>query len=117
MEKEFEKKKIFAYQKISKEMLPTDILERLKKEMVFDLNYKVGIESDDFFKGLAITLLEGTIYKWTQENRTIIQSIKRPTFLDWLLRRRKQITIKIDVSELLKTDKHGTEKIVIVENE
>lgn len=116
MEKQFEKKYIYATDKISKEMLSNDILERLKKEMIFELKTEIGLNDMDFFTDLATVLVKGTIYQWTQENRTIIQYTKPPKFLDWLLRKRKQITIKIDVSELLKLDNHGTQKIVIIEN-
>lgn len=65
--------------------------------------YEIERVGDDFIKDQMAALMVGVIYKKTLPPSEITQRIKRPTFLDWLLRREKIINLTVTVSDVLKS--------------
>ena len=101
----FEKEKMAAYMKIS--------------EQVFtDIKLQVGQEGMDYYQNLLTCELTGYIYSNLAEERELKYFAPRPTFLDWLLKRRKVVKFNLKVKDLLLNPPklENTQRIYIVEN-
>jgi hypothetical protein len=100
----FEKEKVAVMQKISNEVLN-------------DLKLEVSQVSDDFVNKTMTMRLTGFIYSNLADERNLDYYFDRPTFLDWLLRRKRKATFNLKVKDLLlnvpKTD--NSMRIYVVE--
>jgi len=84
----FEKEKIAIMQKISNEVLNDLILED-------------GTCNDDFINDMFTMRLTASIYSNLADERSLDYYFDRPTFLDWLLRRKRKATFNLKVKDLL----------------
>lgn len=100
----FEKEKVAVMQKISNEALN-------------DLKLEVSQVADDFVNETMTMRLTGFIYSNLADERNLDYYFDRPTFLDWLLRRKRKATFNLKVKDLLlnppKTD--NSLRIYVVE--
>lgn len=104
MEKqEFKKQKFVSFDKFT-------------EEYISDVKIQYGIDSDDFIKNLVTARLKTDLYSKFIEDRTFTKEFKRPTFFDWLLRRKQKYTFNVKVSEVTKYVPNG-ENILMVEFE
>ena len=101
---EFKKEKVAVMQKISNEVLN-------------DLKFKDYHDADDFVNDTMTRHLTGFIYSNLADERNLDYYFDRPTFLDWLLRRKRKATFNLKVKDLLlnapKTD--NSMRIYVVE--
>lgn len=70
--------------------------------------------NDDFIRDLLTVKLEGFIYAHTQGTQTITVLSEKPTFLDWLLRRKRSFTLKVDCLEVFKNPQAVREGNIIM---
>lgn len=102
----FEKEKIAVMQKISTELFN-------------DLELDVSKVSDDFVNETMTMKLTGFIYSNLADERNLDYYFDRPTFFDWILRRKRKATFNLKVKDLLlnapKMD--NSMRIYIVDNE
>jgi len=87
-EKVFRKEKAGAMTKISNQAISDLVLEK-------------GQEGDDFLKELLTVQLSASIYTHLAEERELVYDFDRPTFTDWLLRRKRKAKFKLKVKDLL----------------
>lgn len=76
--------------------------DKFTEEYISDVKIQYGKDSDDFIKNLITVRLKTDLYSKFVENRTITKEFKRPTFLDWLFRRKLKYTFNVKVSEVTK---------------
>ena len=84
----FEKEKIAVMQKISKEVLNDLILEG-------------GSVNDDYVNNTFTMRLTAYIYSNLADEKTLDYYFERPTFWDWILRRKRKATFLLRVKDLL----------------
>jgi len=58
-------------------------------------------DGDNFIKNKMTLRLEGYVYEMTIAEKEITYHFDKPSFLDWLLGRRKSKTIKISIADAL----------------
>ena len=97
-ERVFVRQKLAAYEKIS----------LCETELIIDQI------DDDFINKLATVILKGYVYENTKEIRNLSYTFKRPTFLDWILRRKRNVTVKVEVKDLLNDPPKDCTRIAIV---
>lgn len=79
-EQEFKKQKVAQFLRVAKKLL---------------------IDDKDYVKSTIEVRLEGYMYERTIAEKEITYHLERPSFMDWLLRRRTSKTIKVNISEAL----------------
>ena len=80
------------------------VMQKISKEVLSNLKLEFSQGEDDFVNEAteAMTMrLTGFIYSNLAEERDLNYYFDRPTFLDWLLRRRRKATFKLRVEDLL----------------
>ena len=80
-----QEERIVSYVKVSKEII-------------------TGTDGDDYIRDTLTTMLYGTILTASKESGEIEVYVKRPSFLDWLLRRNKTINVPYTIRQLMKKD-------------
>lgn len=74
-------------------------------------------DGDNLIKNKITLRLQGYVYQMTVAEKEITYHFDKPSFLDWLLGRRKSKTIKINIADALKnppiTD--GCERLYTIE--
>lgn len=101
-EQSFTAEKIAAVQKI-----PSTVLADMK----IDLHQN----ADDFIHDRFTLQMTAKIYTDTVDERVLVYHCERPTFLDWLLRRRKRVEFDFKAKDLLLAPpKNGTARIYAV---
>jgi len=88
--------------------------DKFTEQYISDVKIQYGKDSDDFIKNLVTARLKTDLYSKFVENRTITKEFKRPTFFDWLLRRKQKYTFNVKVSEVTKYVPNG-DNILMVE--
>lgn len=83
---EYKKEKIGCYEKYTNECY-----EELR----------IGQEGEDFIRNQLAVRLDNYIFTHMVGKYEHTKYFDRPTFLDWLLRRRRTINIKVDIKEML----------------
>ena len=86
---EYKKEKISTYQKFSLEALEEMSIKQIE---------------DDFYQGLMTAELSNFIATSMRGKYSGIMGFKRPTFLDWLLRRSRYMNYTIDVKEIFPSE-------------
>jgi len=84
----FEKEKVTMVQKISEELL-----NGLKLETYKDI--------DAYFRKTMTLRLSGFIYSNLADERNLDYYFDRPTFFEWLFRKRRKATFNLKVKDLL----------------
>ena len=90
--------------------------DKFTEEYISDIKIQYGKDSDDFIKNLVTVRLKTDLYSKFVEERTLTKEFKRPTFFDWLLRRKQKYTFNVRVSEVTKYVPNG-DNILMVEFE
>ena len=85
---EFEKEKIATMQKISNEIFT-------------DLELQVSQIDNDIIYNTMTMRLSGFIYSNLADERSLDYYFDKPTFLDWILRRKRKATFNLKVKDLL----------------
>ncbi len=76
--------------------------DKFMEEYISDIQIQYGKDSDDFIKNLVTVRLKTDLYSKFVEERTFTKEFKRPTFFDWLFRRKQKYTFNVKVSEVTK---------------
>ncbi len=74
---------------------------RMPQRIFADIQVRHGLQADDFLKKEMTTQIVGYIYTNLADERDLTFYCERPSFLDWLLRRRKVATFKFKAKDLL----------------
>ena len=90
--------------------------DKFTEEYISDIQIQYGKDSDDFIKNLVTVRLKTDLYSKFVEERTLTKEFKRPTFFDWLLRRKQKYTFNVKVSEVTKYVQNG-DNVLMVEFE
>lgn len=62
-------------------------------------------EDMDYYRDLLTVSLIGHVYSAAKETGTLTVYVKRPSFIDWLLRREKTITVPYTINHLIKGER------------
>lgn len=89
MEHGFSKEKVAIFHKISEEVL-NDVVK------------EIGYVGDDTAADKYMIRLSATVYAMTAAEIDVVYSFGIPTFMDWLLGRRRTVTINVKARDLLK---------------
>jgi len=85
---EFKKERISSFCKVS-------------KEFISELNISAGTDYEDMIYDTLTVKLDAFIYSALQEERVLTYYCPRPTFLDWLLRRKRKVEWTLKVKDLM----------------
>lgn len=78
------------------------LMESFSKELISEVSIMTGLIGDDFNKGRYTVAIETFIYSRLNERQTIYKHFPRPTFLEWLLRKPRTVTVVVECKEVLK---------------
>lgn len=101
-EKHFYRQKIVSKMKISQELF---------NDSNFALYKSDGL---DFIQNQLTARLETYVYENEVEERTLTYTFDKPTFLDWLFGRKRQVKISVSVKDLLKNAPSNVHRIALV---
>lgn len=88
---------------------------QMSRECLSDLKLSKGQTSDDFLQDKLTAQLTGFIYSNTIDERKLEYYLERPTFFDWLFRRRKKVLFDFKAKDLmLNPPKTNLDKILRV---
>jgi hypothetical protein len=76
--------------------------EKFSKEYISPINMTINNEGNDFITNQLTVRLKTDLYEQFIETRTFTKEFKRPTFFDWLFRRKTRYTFNVNVSEVTK---------------
>lgn len=74
---------------------------QMSKECLVDLKLSIGQTSEDFLSDKLTAKLVGFIYSNTIDERKLEYNLERPTFFDWLFRRRKKVVFDFKAKDLM----------------
>lgn len=74
---------------------------RMPEQVFADIQIHHGQQSDDFLKGEMTVQIVGFIYANLVDERDLVFYCERPTFFDWLLRRKKVAKFHFKAKDLL----------------
>lgn len=74
---------------------------KISSDLITELNFYSQREYDDFVYNTMTVKLVGYIHSNLAEERDLVYHCKRPSFFDWLFRRRKSVTFNLKVKDLL----------------
>lgn len=94
----FERNDITVFQKVSKAF--------------FNDNIQGGVVTDDFVNEMVTLRAQSFYYERKAETREVKYLAPKPSFLDWVLGRRREVVYRIEVKELLLNPTPGTERII-----
>lgn len=77
------------------------VMHKIERELLNDLSLQVSPFGDDFIKNTLTIKLSAFIYSNLAEERNLDYYFDRPSFLDWLLRKKRKATFKLKVKDLL----------------
>ena len=77
------------------------------EEYLSDIKMKAGVESEDFMKQLLTVRIKAYFYSHESDEKEMIFYSKRPTFLDWLLRRKRRHVVNVKIKDILKNPPKG----------
>lgn len=87
----------------------------MSRKCLSDLKLSKGQTSDDFLQDKLTAQLTGFIYSNTIDERKLEYYLERPTFFDWLFRRRKKVVFDFKAKDLmLNPPKTNLDKILRV---
>lgn len=65
------------------------------------LELSQGLESNDFSDGLMTLMLKQIFYSTLSDTKDLEYTFNRPTFLEWILRKKKIVNVKCEVKDVL----------------
>lgn len=77
--------------------------KKITASIVIPNDPEFGTVDDQFVRNELTALLEGYIYEHTISEKTIEIVYPKPTFLDWLLGRKRVVDFKISVKDVFST--------------
>lgn len=75
------------------------VINWISKELLNDFEVRCGFE--DFVKNEMYIELSAIIYSNLADERELVYFCKRPTFMDWILRRREKAKFNLKIKDLL----------------
>lgn len=88
-------------QEIKFEREKVAVMQKISNEVLNDLKLEISQVADDFVNETMTMRLTGFIYSNLADERILDYYFDRPTFLDWLLRRKRKATFNLKVKDLL----------------
>ena len=73
---------------------------------------KLGLNRDDFLEELLTAVLSAHIYSNMAEQRELVYSFKRPTFWEWITRKKRKATFTLNVKDLLINPPKNTDNVI-----
>jgi hypothetical protein len=77
------------------------VMQKIASNILTDTSLEIATVLDDFVKNQMTMKLAANVYYNLSEERDLEYICKRPTFLDWLLRREKKVIFNLKVKDLL----------------
>jgi len=77
------------------------VMQKIEKEVLSDPKFEVFRDAEDFIHDTMTMRLTAFIYSDLADERNLEYEFKRPTFFDWLLRRKRKATFNLKVKDLL----------------
>lgn len=77
------------------------LIECVSKDYIQSLDFQIANSGDDFVNETFTMRLDAYFLTNTADERTLTYYCPRPTFFDWLFRRRKDIKWKLYVKDIL----------------
>lgn len=74
---------------------------KISKRCISDIEIKTYQTSEDYITDKLTVQLEAFIYSNTIDERKLEYYLERPSFLDWLLRRRKKVMFDFKAKDLM----------------
>lgn len=74
---------------------------KVSRDIITEASIRIGNEGIDFIEETLTAQLEAFVWSRLSEKRTITNVFKRPSFLEWLFRKKREVKIEIDVKDLL----------------
>jgi len=88
---------------------------QMSKDCLVDLKLDIRQTSDNYISDTLTARLTGHIYSNTIDERKLEYHLERPTFFDWLFRRRKKVVFDFKAKDLmLNPPKTSPDKILRV---
>lgn len=85
--------------------------ETITEKYLIDKKLRIGYVEDGFISKKLIMLMEGELKYRTLKEKTITISFKRPSFIDWLFRKNREVKITVNVEEFLSKNEKETIKM------
>jgi len=76
-------------------------IKKVSRQVIQDIEITTGQDGEDFIRDEMTAELSGFIYSLMHDEKKLTYVVKRPTFLDWLLRREKFVRFTVKVSDVL----------------
>lgn len=91
---------------------------KFSKDFITDKELKIGSDNNDFMTNTLTAKMIAKIYTNTIDERDLIYYAERPTFFDWLFRRKKKVVFRFKAKDLLfNPPKNGNSRIYIIERD
>jgi hypothetical protein len=87
-------------EKIFKELV-LSVQSKFPKRIFQKASVDNGMIGDDFISNQLTYLMKASVYEWSNPTQTVYKTFPAPSFLDWLLRRKKTVEIEVDCKEIL----------------
>jgi hypothetical protein len=87
-------------EKVFKELVLT-VQSKFPKMIFEKASMDIGMIDDDFIRNQLTCLMKASVYEWSNPTQTVYKTLPAPSFLDWLLRRKKTVAIEVDCKEIL----------------
>lgn len=104
-------------EKINFEKEKVAVMQKISNEVLNDLKLDIAQVDDDFINETMTMRLTGFIYSNLSDERDLEYYFDRPTFLDWLFKRKRKAVFNLIVKDLLlntpKTD--NTMRVYVVD--
>ena len=89
------------YKEIKFEKEKIAVIDKISNNVLNDLKLEISQVAEDFVNETMTMRLTAFIYSNLAEERNLDYYFERPTFLDWLLRRKRKATFNLKVKDLL----------------
>jgi hypothetical protein len=74
---------------------------QMSKDCLVDLKLDIGQTSENYISDMLTARLTGHVYSNTIDERKLEYYLERPTFFDWLFRRRKKVVFDFKAKDLM----------------
>lgn len=83
------------------EKLKLSAIEKISSDCITNISFYLGQTAEDILDDMYTFQIVGYVYSRTIDERKLTYYCERPTFLDWLFRRKKKIEFDFKASDLL----------------
>lgn len=96
---DYEKQATFEEVRFNREKVQA--IQILSEQCLSDLKLNIGQTAENFMQREFTAQLTAFVYSNTIDERTLDYYCERPTFFDWLFRRRKKVSFEFKAKDLL----------------